>query len=462
MKKSIQKKSIQYAESQFEEFLGDLIEFLKIPSISTDSSYTNDVNRCAQWLVDHLAESGICDAELIRTDGHPIVYGNCPGTTGSPTLMVYGHYDVQPPEPVSEWHSDPFDPSVRNGSIFARGASDDKGQLFAILKGVQSILKGAGRLPCCVKFLIEGEEETGSTSIKRFIRDNRDKLASDSALVCDTAMITENIPAITVSLRGNVYIELNMRGPRRDLHSGVYGGAVENPLHILCDLISGLHDKNNRITLPHFYDEVIEMGLQERQQIAEIPFDEKAFLAEIGVAKSKTEKGYTVLESTTARPALDVHGIWGGFSGEGGKTIIPATAGAKLSFRTVPDQKAAKVFSGLKSYLETRTPDTLRFELSLLNSCDPVQIDVERPAMQAALNALQKTFRTKPYFTREGGSIPIVSELKRELNVDSILMGFGLEEDAIHAPDEHFGLDRFRKGVEAVVRFIGYYGDKKI
>lgn len=445
---------IHYAESHQDTFRDELIDFLRIPSISTDTAFHSEVIRCGQWLVDHMNGNGIATAELFLTDGHPIVYGECTGAANGPVLLVYGHYDVQPPDPESEWNSDPFEPEVRDGSIFARGASDDKAQVFLILKAIQSIIQVNGQSPCTIKVVIEGEEECGSNCLARFIQDNSEMLACDTVLICDTAMISRDIPAITVSLRGNVYVELNLKGSGRDLHSGVYGGAVENPLHVLCNLIAGLHDRNNRVTLPGFYDDVIRLSSDDRRDLAGIPFDEKAWLNAIGVSRPRTEKGYTVLESTTVRPALDVHGIWGGYSGEGGKTVIPAVAGAKFSFRTVANQDNGKLFSGLKDYFESHVPDALKYELKLLNTCGPVQVDVGQPAIKVALNALEQTFQTKPFFAREGGSIPIVSEFKRALDADSILMGFGLEEDAIHAPNEHFGLDRFQKGIEAVVRFI--------
>ncbi len=453
------KQPLEYVEAHFEAFVGGLKDLLRIPSVSTDPAYADQVSHCAQWLVDHLTDIGVQHVELVETKGHPLVYAEHLQDERAPTLLAYAHYDVQPPDPIDLWKSNPFEPTIRDNKIFARGACDDKGQLFLVIKAIEAFLKTSGGLPCNLKLLFEGEEESGSESIARFVEENPEKLQADFALVCDTAMVAPGIPAITISLRGIVYTELSLRASDRDLHSGVFGGAVENPLHVLSDLIAGLHDQQHRITIPGFYDDVLELSESERVLLQELPFDEKAWLGKVGVAGTKTEEGYSTLEAATARPTLDVHGIWGGYAGDGAKTIIPARAGAKISCRLVRNQDPDQIFESLKTYFDQRIPKALQHEFRQISIGSPILIDRENPAIKAAMDALEETFQAKPYFTRQGGSIPIVAMFKDILKIDSILMGFGLGEDAIHAPNESFGLDRFRKGIESVVRFFQRMGD---
>jgi len=454
-------KQTKYIDTYYNEFIEDLKELLRIPSVSTDSAYSNEMHRCAQWCKDHLEKIGFQNEKIIKTKRHPIVYAEYFTNKSAPTILIYGHYDVQPPDPLNLWKSDPFEPRISNNAIISRGAVDDKGQLFMILKGVEILLKTEGQLSCNLKLILEGEEECGSESLFEFIEKNKQKLKSDIALACDTAMISEDIPAITVSLRGIVYTELLLKGSNQDLHSGVYGGAIENPLNVISRIITGIQDDRHRITIPLFYEDVVELSKSERATLNQIPFNQKVWLDTIGSSGTKTEEGYSIIEATTIRPSFDVHGIWGGYSGEGGKTIIPAEAGAKLSFRLAPNQKPDIIFEGLKSYIETQMPGTMQYSLRLLNVAEPVLINIEHPAMQSAVNALEKTFKTKPYFMRTGGSLPVVTALKKHLDIDTILMGFALESDGAHAPNEHFGLDRFRKGTEAVTRFFKNYPHDK-
>ncbi len=455
-------KQLEYIETHFNNFLEDLKELLRIPSISTDSAYSNEVHKCAVWCKKHLEKIGFQKVKIIKTKMHPIVYTEYTINKSAPTVLIYGHYDVQPPDPLDLWETDPFEPRISNNTIIARGAVDDKGQLFIILKAIETLLKTEGKLNSNLKIILEGEEECGSKSLFEFIENNKEKLKAETALACDTAMISQDKPAITISLRGIVYAEFMLKGSNQDLHSGVYGGAIENPLKVLSKVIAGMHDDHLRITIPGFYDDVVELSENERQMLAETPFNEREWLDTIGSRGNKMEDGYSIMEATTIRPSFDVHGIWGGYSGEGGKTIIPAEAGAKLSFRLVPRQQPGKIFEALKSYIETQIPDAIQYSLRLLNNAEPVLIDTEHPSMKSAVDALRTVFKTKPYFIRTGGSIPVVTALKKHLNIDSVLIGFGLESDGLHSPNEHFGLDKFRKGIEAVIRFFKNYPQKRI
>ncbi len=455
-------KQIDFIETHFDDFLEDLKEILRIPSVSTDPAFSSEMHKCAEWCKKHLERIGFQKSEIINTKLHPIVYGEYTSNNSAPTILIYGHYDVQPPDPLDKWESDPFEPKIDNNKIIARGAVDDKGQLMIILKAVETLLKTEGELTCNLKVILEGEEECGSESLFHFIKSNKARLKADTALACDTAMISEDKPALTISLRGIVYAELLLNGSNMDLHSGVYGGAIENPLIALSRVIAGFHDKDNRITIPGFYDDVIVLNENERASLEKTPFSEKKWLETIGCRGSNTENGYSIIEATTIRPSLDVHGIWGGYSGAGGKTIIPAECGAKLSFRLAPKQEPEKVFNALKSYIDAHIPDTLSYELRLLNDAEPVLIDTENGAMKSAVNALETVYKTKPYFIRTGGSLPMVTALKNYLNLDPVLIGFALESDGAHSPNEQFGLNRFRKGIESLTRFFLNYPEETI
>ncbi len=455
------KQALQYVEAHFDDFLNELLDFLRIPSISTDPAYRDAVQEAATWLAENMRRAGMHHVTVYPTAGHPIVYAEHIEDPSLPTVLVYGHYDVQPPDPLELWESPPFEPVIKNGQIYARGASDDKGQLFMHVKAVEAYLQAEGHMPVNVKFLVEGEEESGSENLVPFIQQHKEMLQADTVLISDTAMLDEDKPSITYALRGMAYTQVEIQGPSRDLHSGVYGGAVDNPIHVLSRLIAGLHDEKHRIAIPGFYDDVRELTEEERALLKAIPFDEEAWKASIGVKEVRTEEGYSILEATTARPALDVNGIWGGYQGEGAKTVIPARAGAKISMRLVADQDPEDIAEKTRKYFEEHMPPTASFTFTYIHGGYPVTVDIHSPAMQAAAEALEAVYGKKPYFTREGGSIPVVADFKRILGLESVLMGFGLNSDAIHSPNEHFGINRFRKGIEASVHFQDRFAHQK-
>jgi len=452
--------ALQYAEKKFDTFVGELEDWLRIPSISTDSKYAPDVRRAAEWLADNFRGIGITNVELLETGGHPIVYAEYLVGPDAPTVLVYGHYDVQPPDPLDLWDAPPFEPVRKDGVLYARGSSDDKGQVFMHVKAAEAYLKSGEELPVNLKFFIEGEEESGSVHLAPSIERYRDKLRADIVLISDTALFGEGVPSITYGLRGLAYVEILLTGPNRDLHSGVYGGAVENPISVLARLISGLHDAQHAVTIPGFYDDVLPLTNQERANYRALPFDKEQWKASIGVEAVRTEEGYSILEATTARPSLDVNGIWGGYQGEGAKTVLPSKAGAKISMRLVPNQRPDDIVEKLRRYLEARVPDTMKLEFRDLHGGYPSITPLDSPAMQAAKQAMQAVYGREPLFTREGGSIPVVADFKRILNVDTVLLGFGLNSDSIHSPNEHFGLDRFRQGVECIIRFFPAYREQ--
>jgi len=453
--------ALSYAETHFDDFVSQLEELLRIPSISTDSEYAHEVQRAANWLADHFSAIGVQHVEVIATDGHPVVYAEHMVDDDRPTVLVYGHYDVQPPDPLELWTSPPFEPTRKNGTLYARGACDDKGQMFMHAKAAEAYLQQEGDLPVNLKFVIEGEEETGSKHLVPFIEAHKDRLAdADVVLISDTAMFSHDAPSITYGLRGMAYAEITLTGPNRDLHSGIYGGGVENPINALADLISQLHDADHRITIPGFYDAVQDLTEDERQTYRELPFDEAAWKDEIGLDAVKHEAGYTLLECLSGRPTLDVNGIWGGYTGEGAKTVLPAKAHAKISMRLVPDQRAADIYDKLEAYLQDLTPPTMTLDFSRLHGGKPVLVDRDHPAMQAAADAVEHVYGAAPHFVRNGGTIPVVADFKDHLGLDSVLMGFGLDSDAIHSPNEHFGLDRFHKGIEAIIRFHHTFAER--
>ncbi len=447
--------TLAYAAQHEPRFVDELKSLLRIPSVSTDPAYAGEVRRAAVWIADHLREIGIGEVQIHATGGHPIVTAAHMHDAQRPTVLVYGHYDVQPPDPLDLWETPPFEPVERGGKLFARGACDDKGQLFIHAKAAESWLRTTGELPVNLKFLIEGEEESGSVHLRPFLETHRRLLAADVALISDTALFAEGVPSIGYGLRGMTYIEVMLEGPSRDLHSGVYGGAVENPIHVLARLIAGLQDEQGRVTLPGFYDAVRGLDDEEREAFRSLPFDEAAWKKDIGIPAARTEEGYSVLEATRGRPALDVNGIGGGYQGEGAKTVLPSRAAAKISVRLVPDQRPDEVAAMLRRYFETATPPTMKMTFRDLHGGMPVLVDRSLPAMQAAFRALRDEFGRPPVFIREGGSIPVVADFQEALGLDAVLMGFGLDSDAIHSPNEHFGLDRFRQGVASSIRFMG-------
>lgn len=457
--------ALRYADEHQDRFVGELEELLRIPSISTDSEYADDVQQAANWLASHLRSIGLSGVEVCETDGHPIVYGeDLRAGDDAPTVLVYGHYDVQPPDPLELWDSPPFEPTRQNGTLYARGACDDKGQMFMHVKAAESYLAADGEegtLPVNLKFVIEGEEESGSVHLAPFIEENRERLDADVVLISDTGMFAEGVPSITYGLRGLVYVEVTLTGPGRDLHSGLFGGAVENPANALSRLIAGLHDEDHRVTVEGFYDDVRPLTDEERQTFQELPFNEADWREEISLKESKTEEGYGVLEAVGARPTLDVNGLTSGYQGEGAKTVLPAKASAKISCRLVPDQTPDDIADKLERHFEEHTPATMRLDFKRLHGGQPALIDTDSPAMQAAADAMEGVYDRRPFFTREGGTIPVVADFKDLLGLDTVLMGFGLESDAIHSPNEHFGLGRFREGIQSIIRFHQRYAERR-
>ena len=450
--------ALQHASHHFPTYVEELIELLKMPSISTDSAYAGDVKQCAEWLVDHMKAIGIQTVELKETGGHPIIYGAHIVDPEKPTVLVYGHYDVQPPDPLELWETPPFEPRIDDeGRLFARGSSDDKGQMFMHLKAIEAYIKAEDNPPINLKFLIEGEEESGSVHLTPFVEAHKDLLAADVVMVSDTSMFAKGVPTITYGLRGLAYTEVILTGPNRDLHSGLFGGAVDNPANALARLIAGLHDENHRVTIPGFYDNVRDLTQEERDAFASLPFQKEEWMASIGIDATQSESGYTALEGICGRPTLDVNGMWSGYQGEGAKTVLPSVAGAKISMRLVPDQTPDEIVEKIRAYFEANVPNTMKLEFKDLHGGHAVVVDYTHPAMQAASQALKDTYGKDPHFMRHGGSIPVVADFKKILGLDTVLMGFGLEEDAIHSPNESFGLDRFREGILAIIRFMDNY-----
>ncbi|MGM0556130.1 MAG: dipeptidase [Myxococcota bacterium] len=437
-----------YIEEHRDRFLEELKDYLRIPSISTDSEHSDDVKACAHWLEEHLLGIGIDSVVVEETDGHPIVYAEHGNKPDAPTILVYGHYDVQPPDPLELWDSPPFEPEVRDGKIFARGATDDKGQLFAHIKGLEAHLATTGELPVNVKLLIEGEEEVGSPNLDPWVRENADRLAADAVVISDSSMFAPGLPTITYGLRGLTYFEVTVTGPDHDLHSGLYGGAVPNPINELSKLIARLHNEDGSVAIPGFYDDVDELTAEERDEFAALPFDNEEFRAETGAPALQGEAGYSTLERRWARPTLDCNGIWGGFIGEGAKTVLPSRATAKISCRLVPRQDPAVILELAKNYLEEIAPDTISLRFEPHHGGQPVVVDRDSPTIQAAMRASERAWGTDAVFTRGGGSIPVVATFAEVLDVPTVLLGFGLNDDRLHSPNEKFNVENFYKGIE--------------
>lgn len=431
-----------------QQFEADLCELLRIPSVSADSKHTGDVRRAADWLVSHLQAFGLA-TELIETPGHPLVYAESPPVPGAPVALVYGHYDVQPPDPLDEWKSPPFEPTVRDGNLFARGATDDKGQMLTHVKSVQAWLATVGKLPLQVKLLIEGEEEVGSEHLETFIAENKEKLACDCVVISDTAQFARGVPAITYGLRGIAYYEIHLTGANQDLHSGVFGGGVTNPANTLHKMMAAITDDHGRIQIPGFYDDVVPLTEQEREQFRELPFDEGAFKQMLGVEGLSGEAGFSTIERRWARPSFDVNGIWGGYQGEGAKTVLPGRANAKFSFRLVPDQDPKKIAAALREFLEPLVPPGIKMELIDCHGAPGIAMSLESPYLEAAANAIEIGFGNRPVFIREGGSIPIVNTFADQLKADVLLLGWGQNDDNLHAPNEKFSLDDFHRGIRS-------------
>ena len=443
-----------YIDHNQQRFLDELVEFLRIPSVSADSKFKQDVLRGADFLRKSLNQAGVDQVEVCPTAGNPIVYAEKMVSTDKPTVLVYGHYDVQPADPYELWESPPFEPVVKDHRIYARGSCDDKGQLYMHIKALE-ILNQQGELPCNLKFILEGEEEVGSVNLEKFVRENADKLSADVILISDTAMISNDTPSITVGLRGLSYVEVEVTGPNRDLHSGVYGGAVANPVNVLCKMIASLVDEQGKITIPGFYDKVQELSQTERAKLAGEPFDLEAYKASIGIDEVQGEKGYTTLERTGIRPTLDVNGIWGGYTGEGAKTVLPSKAYAKISMRLVPNQDDDEVTRLFTEHFIALAPKSVKVKVTPHHGGKPAVTPTDSTAFQAASRAYEEAWEKKPIPTRDGGSIPIVALFDEVLKVNTVLMG--LDSDAIHSPNESYGVFNYLKGIETIVLFHHHF-----
>ncbi len=446
-----------YIESNQARFLEELFSLIRIPSISAKHEHKPDMLACAKRWVELLLSSGADRAEVMPTEGNPVVYGEKFVSADVPTVLVYSHYDVMPAEPLELWKSDPFDPVIRDGRIWARGADDDKGQAMMQVKGFETAI-AEGLLRCNVKFLFEGEEEIGSTSLEAFCEANKELLKADIILVSDTSMVSKEVPSLTTGLRGLAYWEVEVTGPNRDLHSGHFGGAVANPINVLCKLMADITDADGRITIPGFYDDVEEVSEAERQMIAQVPFDEAKYKAAIGVNALFGEKGYSTLERNSCRPSFDICGIWGGYTGEGSKTVLPSKAYAKVSTRLVPHQDHAKISALFEDYLRKVAPAYVKVKVTPSHGGQGYVCPIDLPAYQAAEEAMSIAFGKRPLAVRRGGSIPIIATFEQVLGIKTILMGFGLEQNAIHSPNESCELDYFFKGIESVAEFYRIYG----
>ncbi len=443
------------------------MDLLRIPSVSADPAHKADVQQAAEFVADSLAKAGADTVEVVATEGHPIVYAEKVVNPEAPTILIYGHYDVQPPDPLDLWESGPFEPVVKKteehpeGAIYARGSADDKGQFFMHVKAFEAML-ATESLHSNVKFMIEGEEEVGSENLETFLKSNRERLACDMILVSDTAIISNDTPSITVGLRGLSYVEVEVTGPNRDLHSGVYGGAVANPINILAKMIASLQDENNHITIPGFYDDVVIVSDEERQVMNKAPFDLEAYKKDLNIGSVHGEAGYTTLERTSIRPTLDVNGIWGGYIGEGAKTVLPSKASAKISMRLVPNQDPDKITELFAEHFKSIAPPSVKVKVTPHHGGQPVVTPTDTPEYQAAHRAMTKSFGKEPIPVRGGGSIPIVALFEEVLGVKTVLMGFALDSDAIHSPNEKYGLFNFRKGIETIPFFFEEYANKKV
>ncbi len=448
----------QYQEEHKERFLEELLDLLRIPSVSADSSHKADVKKCAETVKRRLEEAGADHVEICPTAGHPVVYGEKIIDENLPTVLVYGHYDVQPPDPLDLWKSGPFEPVIKEGKIYARGSADDKGQFYMHVKAFEKMAKTES-LPGNIKFMIEGEEEVGSEHLGDFVKANKERLAADVVLISDTAMISMEDPSIETGLRGMAYMEVEVTGPNRDLHSGVYGGAVANPATILSKMIASLHDENNHITVEGFYDDVEELSTKQREAINEAPFDKAAYKKDLGVDKLWGEKGYTTVERVGIRPTLEVNGIWGGYTGEGAKTVLPSKAQAKISMRLVPHQSSEKIAALFARHFEKIAPEEVHVKVTYLHGGEPVVTPTDSVAYKAAEKAIETTFGKKAIPHRGGGSIPIVALFEKELGLKSVLFGFGLDSDGLHSPNEKFELFNFYKGIETIPYFHKYFAE---
>ena len=448
-----------YINKNKDRFVSELIELLKIPSISADPKYKKEVFFCADAVANSLKKAGAENIEICNTEGYPIVYADKIVNEKLPTILIYGHYDVQPPDPLELWDSGPFEPVIKktdihpDGAIFARGACDDKGQFYMHVKAFELMIK-TETLPCNIKFMIEGEEEVGSDNLGDFVRNNKEKLKADAILISDTGIISNDTPSITTGLKGLSYLEVEVTGPNRDLHSGLYGGAVANPINILCEMIAKMKDEKNHIIIPDFYENVVELSDIERKEIARAPFSLNKYKDALDLSDVHGESGYTTMERTGIRPTLDVNGIWGGYTGEGAKTVIPSKAYAKISMRLVPNQSDFEITKKFTKYFNSIAPKSVKVEVRPHHGGEPYVSPIDSIAYKAASDAMQTTYGKKPVPVRSGGSIPIVALFEKELGLKSVLLGFGLDSDAIHSPNEHYGIFNYLKGIETISHFF--------
>lgn len=446
----------EYVQSNKDRFLEELFALLRFPSISADSKFKEDIIKTANFVANKLKEAGADQVEVCPTAGNPIVYGEKIIDPSLPTVLVYGHYDVQPADPLELWDTPPFEPTVRDGKIYARGAADDKGQFYMHVKAFEYMMKN-NALACNIKFMIEGEEEVGSVNLGTFVKENKERLKNDVIVISDTSMISLEQPSIETGLRGLSYVEVEVTGPNRDLHSGVYGGAVANPATVLAKLIASLHDENNHIAIPGFYDDVVELSKEERAALNKAPFDIAEYKADLGIDAVWGEKDYTTIERAGIRPTLEVNGMWGGYIGEGAKTVLPSKAYAKISMRLVPNQNSEKITNLFKKHFESIAPAYAKVKVTPHHGGEPVVTPTDSMAYQAAEQALEEVFNKKPIPTRGGGSIPIVALFEKELHVKTVLLGFGLNSDNLHSPNEKYGIENYLKGIETIPLFFKYY-----
>lgn len=448
----------QYQEANKERFLNEMLDLLRIPSISAKSEYKNDMQRCAEAVKDSLLAAGADKAEVMPTDGHPVVYGEKIIDPAKPTVLVYGHYDVQPVEPLGLWHNDPFDPTIKDGKVFARGSADDKGQFYMHVKALETLVK-TNTMTTNIKFLIEGEEEVGSPNLGKFVAANKELLKADVILISDSSLLSMENPSLDTGVRGLSYIEIEVTGANRDLHSGTYGGAVGNPITILAKMIASCHDENNHITIPGFYDDVVVASEEERALINKAPYDEQEYKDELGVKELWGEKGYSTYERTGIRPTLEVNGIWGGYTGEGAKTVLPSKAYAKVSARLVPNQSSEKITEKLLNYFRTIAPASVEVKAELHHGGEPYMTPIDSKGYLAASKALETTFGKTPIPVRGGGSIPICSLLEKELGIKIVFMGFGLDNDNLHSPNEKYNIENYYKGIETIPYFHKFFAE---
>ena len=446
-------KILSYIESNHERYLAELKELIAIPSVSSQTERKPEMRRTAEWLRNYMTKIGLQNAQILETEGHPVVYADWLSATGKPTILVYGHYDVESEDPVSEWKSPPYEATERDGNLYGRGTADDKGQIFIHLKAIEAFLINGGTLPVNIKIIFEGEEEIGSEHLPKFINEHKELLKADIIVISDTDIFAKDVPSITYGLRGLSYMEVEVTGPNTDLHSGSFGGSLHNPIQALTEMIAFLHDKNGRITVKGMYDDVRPLTKAERAAFKKLPWSDRKYAKSLGLNQLYGEKGFTTLERLWARPTLECNGIWGGYTGEGAKTVLPSKAFAKISMRIVPDQSSAKIAKLFEKHIKNNAPKTVQVKVRDLHGGEPAITPLDSPGVQAAVVALEKGFGKKPLYQRDGGSIPIVVDFKKLLGIDSVLLGFGLPDENAHAPNEFINLDNFFSGIKTTAHY---------